>query len=351
MRSPFPRLRRLLTAALMLAAFGPAGAQPSPPPVHLRIVGGLASVAQYEQFEEPFWQRGIAAATGGRVTAEIAPFDRVGIRAQEALRLAQLGVTPFGTVLLSVAGADDAVLAAPDLAGLNGDIASLRRVVDAYRSTLARRLRDTHGVELLAVYSYPAQLVFCDRPFKSLADLAGRRVRVSSASQADFLLGLGALPVATGFAEIVAQVRAGSVACVVTGAASARSIGLDAYTTHVGSLPLNFGLSVFVANAAAWASLPADVRSAVRNGLAGLERTIWQSAERETLEAPACLTGTGSCPQGAPGRLTLVPPDPGDARRRATVFREQVLTRWLARCGGECQALWDRVLAPAAALR
>lgn len=351
MRSPFPRLRRLLAAVTMLAALGPAGAQTPAEPVHLRIVGGLAGLAQYDQFEEPFWKDGIRTASGGRITAEIAPFDRVGIRAQEALRLTQLGVTPFGTVLLSVAGAEDAVLSAPDLAGLNGDFATLRRVVDAYRPTLARRLREVHGVELLAVYSYPAQLVFCDRPFRSLADLARRRVRVSSASQADFMVGLGAVPVATAFADVLPQMRSGAFVCVLTGAASARRIGLEAFTTHVSAAPVNFGVSVFVANLAAWTALPDEVRTTLRNGLATLERTIWQSAERETAEAPACLTGSAACSQGAPGRLTLVPPDADDAARRAAVFREQVLPRWLARCGGECRTLWDRVLAPVIAPR
>ena len=351
MRPLFLRLGRLISVALLLAASGPAGAQSPGAPVHLRVVGGLGGVSQYTEHEEPFWTRGIRAASGGRITADIAPFDRIGIRAQEALRLAQLGVVPFGHVLLSVAGADDPVLAAPDLAGLNADFPALRRTVAAYRPTLAKRLRETHGVELLAVYSHPAQVVLCDRAFVRLADLAGRRVRASSASQADFLLGLGAVPVAIGFQEIAAQMRAGGISCVVTGAASARAAGLEASFSHLGTLPVNHGLSAFVANAAAWAALPEDVRTTLRSALADLERRIWEAAERETADAPGCLSGEGRCGTGAPGRLTLVPPRAEDTQRRVAVFRDQVLPRWLARCGDDCQPLWDRVLAPVAGLR
>jgi TRAP-type C4-dicarboxylate transport system substrate-binding protein len=344
------RLRCLFGVALLLAVLGPAGAQP-PGTLHLRVVGGIAGVNQYERHEEPFWTSGLRAASGGRITAEIAPFDRTGIRAQEALRLAQLGVTPFATVLLAVAGADDPVLAAPDLAGLNGDMAALRRTVAAYRPTLARRLRELHGVELLAVYTYPAQVVSCTQPFGGLADLAGRRVRGSSASQSDFLLGLGAVPVTTGFAEIVAQMRAGGMVCAITAASSARSIGMDMLTTHVSALPVSFGLSAFVANAAAWSELAPDQRTTLQTGLAGLERAIWQSAERESDAGLACLIGRGPCAQGTPGRLTLVPATADDQRRRAAVFRDQVLVRWLARCGADCRTLWDAVLAPVAAPR
>jgi TRAP-type C4-dicarboxylate transport system substrate-binding protein len=346
MRQPFPRLCRLLGAAFLLAAFGPAGAQPSEAPVHLRVVGGLSGLNQYVRHEEPFWTAGLRAASNGRITAEIASFDRIGIRAQEALRLAQLGVTPFGTVLLSVAGADDPVLAGPDLAGLNGDFATLRRTVAAYRPTLARRLRELHGVELLAVYAYPAQVVSCSQPFRGFADLAGRRVRGSSASQADFVLGLGAVPVTTGFNEIVPQMRAGGLACVITAASSARSIGLDAFTTHLHAQPVSYGLSVFVANAAAWSALPPQVRTTLQDGLAGLERSIWMAAERETGDGQACLTGSSPCADGTPGRQTLVPVAADDTRRRVAVFRDQVLPRWLARCGDDCQRLWDTVLAP-----
>jgi TRAP-type C4-dicarboxylate transport system substrate-binding protein len=351
MRLHLPRLRCLLGAALLLAALGPAAAQPTGAPVTLRVVGGLAGASQYDRHEEPFWSTRLHAASGGRIRAEITPFDRTGIRAQEALRLAQLGVTPFGTVPLGVAGGDDPVLAGPDLAGLNGDMAALRRSVAAYRPVLARRLREVHGVELLAVYAYPAQVVLCTQPFAGLADLAGRRVRGASASQADFLLGLGAVPVIIDFGDIVAQLRAGGVTCVITDAASAHGIGLDALTTHVLAQPVSFGLSAFVANAAAWSALAPDVRQTLRAGLAGLERDIWQSAERETDTGRACLIGRGPCPRGARGRLALVPGPADDTRRRETVFREQVLPRWLARCGADCATLWPTVLAPVAAPR
>ena len=59
------------------------------------------------------------------------------------------------------------------------DLASLRRNVDAYRPQLARLLRERHGVELLALYIYPAQVLFCRQPFRDLGDLSGRRVRTA----------------------------------------------------------------------------------------------------------------------------------------------------------------------------
>lgn len=49
---------------------------------------------------------------------------------------------------------------APDLAGLNPDIATLRSTLAAFRPYLEKTLREQHGVEPLAIYVYPAQVVF-----------------------------------------------------------------------------------------------------------------------------------------------------------------------------------------------
>ena len=51
----------------------------------------------------------------------------------------------------------------------------------AFRPYLEKKLRTRHGVKVLAMYVYQAQVVFCKRALASLADLAGRRIRVSSA--------------------------------------------------------------------------------------------------------------------------------------------------------------------------
>ena len=120
----------------MLATAAPQGA-PAPaaldgaalPTTRLRIVGGLGSLNQYTRLEEPFWRVTLPALTAGRVQAEIVPFDRAGIRGQDMLRLLQQGVVSFGTAPLNLAGAEDALLAAPDLPGLNADIGALRRSV------------------------------------------------------------------------------------------------------------------------------------------------------------------------------------------------------------------------------
>jgi TRAP-type C4-dicarboxylate transport system substrate-binding protein len=341
----------LLLAGALLLATGPKGADagdaPTPTPIKLRVAGGLADLGQYVRHEQPFWSQRVPEITGGRVRAEIAPFDRSGIRGQEMLQLIRLGVVPFGNVLLSLAAADDPELNGVDLPLLNPDVAGLRRSAALWRPRLKDMLRERYGVELLAVYTYPAQVVFCRRPFSGLSDLAGRRVRVSSVGQSEVAAALGAAPVVIPFAETLGALRSGVVECAVTAAMSGNAVGLHEVTSHLSRLAVGWGVSVFAANRSAWLALPEEVRTRLGEGLRELEGEIWRSAEVETEHGLACNTGSEACADGRRGRMAVVEERREDEALRARLLREVVLPSWVRRCGGGCAETWNRHVAPA----
>lgn len=369
-RTPFFRARQLalrgalsglaLAAAGALAALAPmpalaqAAATPGSAstkavpsaPYRLRIVGGLGGINQYLRQEEPFWSRELSRLSEGRFEAEIVPFDRAGVPGAEMLRLLQLGVVPFGTTLMSSFTAQYPEYTAPDLAGLNPDIGTLKTTLAAFRPYLEKVLREQHGIEALAVYVYPAQVVFCKRPIQTLSDLAGRRVRVSSSTQADFVGALGGVPVLTGFAQIVPSLNAGNTECAITGTMSGNTLGLAAVTSHVHSLPMTWGLAVFGANQAAWEALPPDLRALLRRELPRLEAAIWAESERETSDGMACNRGAPECKGGKKASMVVVHVSPEDERRRREILASTVLPRWVQRCGARCAQVWNQTIGP-----
>jgi TRAP-type C4-dicarboxylate transport system substrate-binding protein len=330
-------------AALALHAT-PAAAQATE---HLRIVGGLGALNQYTRHEEPFWTRQLRTLSGGRATAEIVPFDRAGIRGQEMLRLVQLGVIPFGTSLLNVSAMLDAEIGAPDLAGLNPDVAALRRSIGAFRPHLEKVLRERYGSELLAVYAYPAQVTFCNKPLTGLADLKGTRIRISSPTQADWVKALGALPVQTTLNEIVANVKSGNIDCAITGTMSGNTIGLHEVTTHLHTMPVNWGIALFVANGSAWSALSKDLQELLRRELPKLEQAIWAEAENETSNGVACNTGAASCSGGRPGHMVVVPATAADNAKRHEILVGSILPAYLKRCGARCSQVWNQTVGSA----
>ncbi len=357
--------RRMRMAALavlvslgfaMIAAASPAAAQPAgtaatPGTVHLRVVGGLASISQYVRFEKPFWEQRIQALSGGRITAQIAPFDESGLRAPELLAMLRLGVVPFGTVLLGAAAADEPEFNVLDLPALSPDFATLRRNVARVRPYVEALLRDRHNVEVLGLYTYPAQVLFCRRPFNGLGDLRGRRIRTSGVAQSELVEALGATPVVIPFAEIVPAVRNNLVECAITGTLSGNAIGLHEVTGHVHAMAISWGLSAFGASRGAWAALPPDIQALLREAVAGLERDIWDGADRETGEGLACNAGRPGCERGTPGRMQIVPVSPADTALRDRLLRETVVPRWISRCGDDCAEVWNRHLAPVTGFR
>ncbi|MBL8307409.1 MAG: TRAP transporter substrate-binding protein [Rubrivivax sp.] len=342
-----PTFARLASQAgiFLLCVLSSMAARPQAPgeAVALRIVGGLAGVNQFTRHEEPFWTRDLPRLTGGRVTAQVVPFDRAGLRGQEMLSLMRSGAVPFGTALLALGSPRDLELNAPDLAGLNPDMPTLRRNVALFRPTLEALLRE-RGIEPLALYTYPAQVLFCRRAISGLASLKGLRVRTSSPSQSDWVEALGGQAVTTPFADILHHLRAGNIDCAITGTMSGNTIGLHELTTHLYTQPVTWGLSMFGANAAAWRALPEDLRTLLRRELARLETEIWAESERETGSGIECNTGAPTCRGGQPGRMTLVPPVAADDQRRREIFASLVLPRWLQRCGPGCAPLWNRTL-------
>jgi TRAP-type C4-dicarboxylate transport system substrate-binding protein len=342
---------RVLAVIGAILAWLPSTRAEELPTSALRVVGGLAGINQFNNLERPFWTRRIAERSGGRITAEIAPFDQSGIRANEMPRLISQGVVSFGTILLSQMAGEEPRVAAMELAGLNPDIATQRRSVEAFRPVLAEIMREQVGAELLAVYSYPAQVLFCAGRTERLADLAGRRVRTSSVLQADFVEALGATPVIIPFAGIVKAVREKSVDCVVTGSMPGNALGLHNVTTHIYPMPISWGLSAFVVNTQAWNALAPATRTFLKAEIADLEREMWAAATAETADGIACNVGTGGCPVAKRGRLTLANVSREDQARRVELLRSVTLPRWLERCGPDCLGEWNRTVGAALDIR
>lgn len=349
-RWAFVALAALWTTLPAVSARSQTATQPDAP-IRLKVVGGLADVSQFVRYEEPFWRQRLLEASGGRIRAEVAPFDRTGIRAQEMLSLMRLGVVPFGTALLAVVSTEEPEFNAVDLPIVNPDMATLRRSVAAYRPHLEALLAERYDVELLGIYTYPAQVVFCRTAFSGLSDLAGRRIRTSSVGQSEMFAALGATPVVVPFSETRAALRSGVVECAVTGTLSANAIGLHEMTSHVHAMAITWGLSVFGANRAAWNALPDWARDLIRREVTVLERQIWDAADIETGEGLACNTGQPGCTTGRRGAMTLVPVSAADEARRLRLLTESVLPGWVRRCGEPCVEAWNERLAPGLGVR
>ncbi|MCZ8375697.1 MAG: TRAP transporter substrate-binding protein [Beijerinckiaceae bacterium] len=323
-----------------------ASAASASEPLRLNVIGGLGGVNQFTRLEEPFWRNEIAEITGGRVIATVHPFDRSGFPGADMLDLMQTGVVGFGTALLALAAGDDPELNGVDQPGLSPDFQTLRRINALYRPHLKSILRERYNVELLGIYTYPQQVVFCTRPFSGLRDLQGLRVRTSSVSQSEMMTAVGAIPVKMAFAEVTGGLRRGVVDCAITGTLSGNEIGLIDVASHIHPLAINAGISIFGVNRDLWQSLPPDLQHTLEKAVATLEARIWDAAERETVNGLACNIGADTCQGARKGSMSLVPVTEKDAADFRRLFIDHVLPSWLRRCGEPCRTAWNRYVGP-----
>jgi TRAP-type C4-dicarboxylate transport system substrate-binding protein len=318
--------------------------------VEIQVIGSLGGINLYTKQEEPFWSSEIEKITEGRIRATIRPFDRAGLPGAEMLRLIQTGVVPFGTSLVSLVSADEPELGSVDLPALNPDIASLRRTVAAFRPRAIKLLKERYNIELLGIYTYPAQVIFCAKPFTGLADLEGRRIRTASVAQFEVMTALGAMPVNTPFAEVVRSINKGVVDCAITGTLSGNEIGLSEVTTHLHGMAISWGVSIFGASGFTWNRLSPDVRETLKSAVGELENRAWAAAERETMNGIACNGGLPSCIGGRPGKMAVVQASPADEKTRRRLLIEVSLPSWRDRCGTGCAESWNATIAPTVGL-
>jgi TRAP-type C4-dicarboxylate transport system substrate-binding protein len=334
---------RYWLVTLLFALSLPARGQELPA-IHLKVVGGLGQTIQFKNFEEPFWDKQISDRSGGRITAEVTPYDVDGLSGAELLQFTRLGAVTIGDVPLTQVASEDPEAAGLDLAGTNADIQALRGSVAAYRSTLLDLYRQRYGVELLAIWTNPAQVVFCNKPIRGLADLKGLQVRVASAMHGDFVTGLGGIPVAIPYDQLVDALRKNVVDCAITGAISGYKIGLQGVTSYVSNVTVSWGPNILIANHDAWHRFDPAVREFLTAQIDDLTERLWQDASNESQEGIACLTGTGVCNAGPPAHMTLVPTSDEDRKLIRQSFMKVVAPRWAERCGAECVDNWNQTI-------
>ncbi|MCC7100905.1 MAG: TRAP transporter substrate-binding protein [Rubrivivax sp.] len=323
-------------AAMGLALVGAAHAQSK---VNLQVVGNLGITTQSKELEQPFWAKQVPEATGGRVTANFKPWNEMGLKGPEVFKMLGQGVFDVGTSQLGFVAGDNAINDATDLAGVSPDIDTFQKVTKTFRPALEKHY-EQQKIKVLGLFSYQAQVLFCRDPIKSLADLKGRKVRTSGASQADFVGYFGSSGINMAFGEVQQALQNGVIDCAITGTLGGYKAKWYDGAKYLFALPINWGAGLSGMNMGSWRKLDAGTQKTLQEQYAKLEQAIYHQNVRENDLGLACNTG-GACSEGPAANMTLVQPSTVDVELRKKALVEQVLPRWAARCGAACVKTWN----------
>ncbi|MBC6437582.1 MAG: TRAP transporter substrate-binding protein [Rhodobacteraceae bacterium] len=343
-------MRTILTAAAVATIGASAAMSEDLPETRLNVVGSWGMVSMYTDFTQPFFEEHLPAATNGRITAEIKPFNELGLNGSEMVRLVEQGTLQFASTPMGYMIGDNAMNGGNDLPGLAPDIATARAISDAWKPVIADLYENEYGVKVLGIWPYSAQVVYCNAEISGLQDLNGKRVRASGAAIGDFVSALGGTAVSMSFGEVVQGLQKGVIDCAITGSMSGFNAKWHEVSTHIYELPIAWSPVVHMVGLDAWNDLDESVRTVLTEQIAKLEDDIWNGAGAETAEGFACNTGGNACTRDAPGSMTLVPVSSDDITLRDRVLREVVLSNYAEACGADCVSMWNETVGSVAGI-
>jgi TRAP-type C4-dicarboxylate transport system substrate-binding protein len=309
----------------------------------LSVVGSWSGLPLHQQYEAPFWEDTLPAASGGDIEVALTTHNQMGLGLGDIYRLLGDGVYDVAMTV-----GDYAVADAPELEGLDVPLLALsadeaRAMAEAAKPMVSDIFANRFNSHVLAIAPYPPQIVFCNAEIAGLSDLAGLKVRASGRMTAKFLEALGAEGVNVSFSEVPGALQKGVVDCAVTGAGSGYSAGWWEVSTHLLTLPIGGWDPVVTAiNMDKWNSLSADHKALIEAEIAAnFEAPAWASAQNALANDVACLTGTGECTSGDARNMVLVEATDEDFGIARDALVSQVLPEWKDRAGDDWIARWN----------
>ena len=275
------------------------GALPAGPKVKVVMVTQPGpGLPQYTTVDVPMLKEGVPQKSGGRIEIELASWPERNLNGPEIIRLVRSGQVDIGAAPLATVSGDVPFLDIVDLAGLNPTVEAARKVADDVLPE-ANKALERFNTRIVAMYPFPAQVLFCRQPIAGLDEVKGKKVRTHGGSLNDFISAVGGQPAGIGFPEVYGALERGVVDCAVTGTASGNGARWYEVTKGMYALPLGWAVAAYYVNTNWWNKLDPQVRAFLEQTMKEVERAQWELGAKATEDGIACNTGTRTAARSA----------------------------------------------------
>ena len=321
--------------------------------VKMRVLGWYGNQPQSQQVERPFW-KDLGKRTDGAFSTNFRTIDELGLKGFESLRTLQSGAFDVVSFQISFVGGEAPVLMGADLPGAAFDFDQLQKNLAAYRPILEKELNDRFKAKLLTAWSFPFQILYCKGDIKSLADLKGKKVRVSGTYTAKLVADLGAAGVTLAGPEVYQGLMQGVVDCAITGSQYGNSNDWFEVAETLSPIPLGgAGVVLHVARNAFWDKLSPEQQAVLSKEMQQLETALWDISRQGHQDGLNCNTGKQPC-TGKPGKMTLLEPAAADVQQVKTILGTSIVPMWIEDCSKfskTCGDDWYKTIGAAAGIQ
>jgi TRAP-type C4-dicarboxylate transport system substrate-binding protein len=309
---------------------------------------------QFTKVDQPILRDGLKAKSNGQIDVKLSAWPEMGLNGPEVLRLIRAGQVDIGAAPLSTVSGDVPFLDGIDLAGLHPDIEQARKAALAL-VPLANKELEKFGSQIIAVYPFPAQVIWCRQPVSSLADLKGRKIRTFGASLNDFVTAIGAQPISIGFPEVYSALERGVADCAVTGTGSGNAAKWYEVTANIYNLSVGWAVAAYYVNTAWWNKLDQPTRELISATMKEVELAQWKLGAEATQDGLDCNSGKAAgCKIHTlvtDKPMKVVDATPEDKATLKKIVETTVIPGWVKRCGARCGEIYNEVVAPITGLK
>lgn len=328
-----------LCTCLLIPATGAAATR------ELKVLGQPMSVGLIQKKEQAFFEN-FAKRTGLDVKVIYTPIDVTGFKSVETMRLMKNGLFDIISIRMGEASQDEPFFMGLDLVGLNPDYKTARQTYELAREPLIKRMKERFNTELLGLWCFGPQVLFCKPEITGVKDLKGKKVSASNKGRSVFLESVGAVPVALDFPDVQQALSKGVIDCAITGASSANTAGWTEVTDYFMGIGFQMAFNAYGINTKTMSKFTPEEQTIIRRTFADFADEVWGYSEELYDDALRCITGQDPCTTGPKRNLKNVPVEQDDVALFNEGVRAVSYPVWAELCDKSfkgCSDLWKQL--------
>tara|TARA_Y100001970_G_scaffold293143_1_gene438113 strand:- start:24768 stop:25745 length:978 start_codon:yes stop_codon:yes gene_type:complete len=287
-------------------------------------------------FPDPFFHtqnihqfaKEIGSKTGGQIQITVHSASSL-FKLPEIHRAVQTGQVQLGETLISFLANEDRVYEVDSLLFLAETYGEGKRLWDASKPFIAKRLAKK-GITLLYSVPWPPQGFYAKRELKSVDDFKGLKFRAYNATLSRFAEAVGAIPTTVQLVDIPQAFSTGIVDAMVTSATTGVLTKSWDFLSHYHDIKAGLGKNMVIANTRVLKKLNKKNLDAVMAASASAESRGWDMSAKENDKMVSTLKK----------KLTVVQAKPALMNGMRAVG-QTLIKDWLSKAGPDGKKILD----------
>jgi TRAP-type C4-dicarboxylate transport system substrate-binding protein len=246
---------------LLTVGLGEAGAQEAK--TYKWNVPVIWTLPHHVRTEQEAMRARVLERTGGKMDISLFQFGEVGLVDSDVLSIVRSGDFPLVELDGAKTSGDEPLFLIFNLAGLASSIEDAIKIGKATEDLRKQALDEWNAVEIGLVHYLPPQAIFSKGPVRTIDDLRGLKLRVSSSTLLSAFKLVGSQPQLIPWGDVPAALLQGVVEGAVTSPSSGIGVGFADTTKYMTTMPLSDRIS-WIMNKDAWNKLPPAIQKVLR---------------------------------------------------------------------------------------